>query len=1566
VRFTTSWSVGVGTFVSHSRLIPFLGIFFIILLFPGTRSSAATATWLQDPTSSDWNTAANWSAGAVPNGPTDTAVFDLSNTNTLSISATTQVNGVIFNADVANPFTFTLDPAISLTISGAGIANLSGITQNFETLANPAGPGAQILFTGTATAGTLTQFTNDGANTASGTGGTTTFSGNSSAGSAILIANGGTNGGPGGAIVFTGSATGGTAQVILNGNSTFDISGITQAAGVSVGSIQGSGTLFLGDNQLTVGSNNLSTTIAGAIANAGPNGGIGSTFVKTGTGTLTLAGVSTYTGQVQVTGGTLVISGTVNNANSYNMIIDGTAANAPALELAVSGSLSASGIIIGDVGAGSFTQDGGYLDTGGGMLVGANTASAGTFTLNGGYMESGGETVGGSGIGTFIQTGGTNYAPYSDCYVGGNDTPGQGTYSLSGGLVQSLYAFIGDTGTGNFIQTGGTNIVTDQMYIGQATDGGGVGSYIQSGGANVVDGGLILGELLGAKGTYVLSGGILTTPSVAGSSGTGVFDFNGGVLQPSASSTAFMSSLTTANVQSGGAIINPNGFSITIPQPLLHDTTSGASAIDGGLTVTGSGNLTLSGSNTYTGPTIVDSGSLTLQSGGALASSLVTVGSGTSSATLQLHGGNYTIGAGSATLILTANTGSISLTDGIIDTLTIGGTNAGSTLSLAGSDYISVDISGTASDSIALSPGGTASIAGTNYINPTFLFLSSGTDVLITAPGGGLATGTFAFAPPAFTFVGTESLINTGTSLIFVGQINPAPVTAWFTGTFDSNWSTIIGSGTSGLVNFSTDSAGSDNAGQVPYFNTDVHFYATAASGETLSTTLGQNFTVNSLTVDGTNLGGETQPVSIAGDTLTLIGAGGNGITLDPGAGALTITSAVVVGGSQQWSNNSSNPLIISGSSVTLDAPLIISGSGYTTISTPVFNTGTATFTKAGTGTLTLSGDLDYLGNATASAGSLAITGTVSGPNSTFTVDGNPAGAPEMNLSSGALLSINEAIVGVTGTGGFLQTGGSLTSNTLILGQRAGGNGTYTLTGGALAAYSYFSGFINVGQSGTGNFIQTGGTNTLGVDISLGENAGSSGSYNLSNGYVQSQSIAVGVFGNGSFIQTGGTNYIGDSFTVGADAGSNGTYSLSGGLMVLPYFSTYIGDSGTGSFVQTGGTSDAENLFLGYNAGSKGTYTLNGGFLQSNFTGVSNSGTGYFIQTGGTNSSSTLRVAALYHSIGSYTLGGGVLQSGEVAGGGGDSFSTFDFNGGTLRAAESTTGLMSAFSEANIQTGGAIIDTNGFSDTIPQGLVHDESFGAASTDGGLTKIGLGKLTLSASNNYTGPTTVNAGTLIVSGNLVATGTATVASGAILEIDGRLNTSALSTVSGSLQGSGSVGAINILSGGTLAPGLNSASGSAGTLTAFGNVTLTDSTSIFSIRLGVATPTDQDQLTLDSGNVSLNGATLDLTLDSAFLTPANGATYILINGQPADSIITGEFAQGITISENGTQFQVAYGVNATDTAPGSDVLLITIPEPPSSTIFLAAAAMIIAWQHRRLQKKVIHRVIYSRLQS
>jgi hypothetical protein len=127
--------------------------------------------------------------------------------------------------------------------------------------------------------------------------GETIFTGSSTADSATLIANEGSYYATC-AIIFDGASTGGTARVKVFGNGYLDISG--HQSGVTIGSIDGSGNIFLGANTLTVGTNGINTSFSGVIEGGG-------SLAKIGSGVLTLKANDCIAGTV----GLILVSGSI-------------------------------------------------------------------------------------------------------------------------------------------------------------------------------------------------------------------------------------------------------------------------------------------------------------------------------------------------------------------------------------------------------------------------------------------------------------------------------------------------------------------------------------------------------------------------------------------------------------------------------------------------------------------------------------------------------------------------------------------------------------------------------------------------------------------------------------------------------------------------------------------------------------------------------------------------------------------------------------------------------------------------------------------------------------------------------------------------------------------------------------------------------------------------------------------------------------------------------------------------------------------------------------------------------
>ena len=161
-------------------------------------------------------------------------------------------------------------------------------------------------------------------------------------------------------------------------------------------------------------------------------------------------------------------------------------------------------------------------------------------------------------------------------------------------------------------------------------------------------------------------------------------------------------------------------------------------------------------------------------------------------------------------------------------------------------------------------------------------------------------------------------------------------------------------------------------------------------------------------------------------------------------------------------------------------------------------------------------------------------------------------------LSGDASLSSGTEYIGYDGVGAMQQSGGTNTVNTLSLGH-ASGTGTYELTDGNLSARTEY-----VGYGGTGSFVQQGGRNatTDGLYIGYGVRVPGPpllgytegvGTYLLEGGELSTANeyVGYGLLAHGEFVQSGGTNTITGTLTVGPTVAGTGAgrYSLSGGAL---------------------------------------------------------------------------------------------------------------------------------------------------------------------------------------------------------------------------------------------------------------------------------------------------------------------------------------------------------------------------------------------------------------------------------
>lgn len=342
-------------------------------------------------------------------------------------------------------------------------------------------------------------------------------------------------------LIFLGNSTAGNASLINNAGGIVDFSGSTGPGNdgrLSAGSIAGAGNFILGTNQLSVGSNNLSTEVSGVISGAG-------SLVKTGTGTLILSGANTYTGGTTIAGGTLQfgngVSGGVTNLSGSINVTGGTLAiQAPTMlnvaQAVTFGNNTALSIAAG-AGSPSLTADS--------ITIGNGVA----FNISGITNASQLDMV-------LINTASGISGDFADIHVGGFsgtvDYLTVSTHKSADGL-QYLASY-------GLAWSAGNNLATGTFTLTNATDSFTVGAVLADQTANAAtgwngtaltkagDGTLTLTGTNTYTGGTTISGGTLSVSRDANlGAATGGLTFTGGTLAITASfDTARTMSLTQA------------------------------------------------------------------------------------------------------------------------------------------------------------------------------------------------------------------------------------------------------------------------------------------------------------------------------------------------------------------------------------------------------------------------------------------------------------------------------------------------------------------------------------------------------------------------------------------------------------------------------------------------------------------------------------------------------------------------------------------------------------------------------------------------------------------------------------------------------------------------------------------------------------------------------------------------------------------------------------------------------------------------------------------------------------
>jgi autotransporter-associated beta strand protein len=785
---------------------------------------------------------------------------------------------------------------------------------------------------------------------------------------------------------------GGTSALTLGAAATGNgiVVGATAAADVISTS-----TLALGKSQTWQNNSPNLLTVSSIITGTSS---MALTINSSGSGAIRFSGTNTYAGGTTITNGTLQV-GNTQALGTGAVTINGGALDLDGLNLTLRGLIGSGGQVTDSATTASTLTD---------------SVAASTTVTYAGSINNGSGTVAFSvtGTGTQILTGSSN------TYTGGTTISSTGTLQIGDGVsnIGSLPGNVADGKTLIFKTPTSSTLVYSGNISGNGTlsvSGAGLdvlsGDNTEVGGVNVSAGTVQMGS----------NTGVDKVPVVLGTGAT--FDLN--------SHNITVSSLSSASTAVTALVTNSVPASLSTLTVTATGSYFGTIADGAGQTALSltAGTLTLNNAgNSYTGPTSITGGVLSLKSGGSLGNTAVTITGGAlaaSGATSQITG-SVAVNSG----------GAIDLRNGAVgDLLTI------NSLSLGGGGALDFDLGAASGAGDALAITNLFSNTGTTALNFANVgTLVAGNTYTLISNAAGIAASDFTYNPNTFPNLSLNvSTVGNNLVLTVQGPPPPAPFAYWMGGV-DNVWSDTTGNTTNWV-----DANG--NGVAVPTSGTQVIFSATGATRQA-STNIGAITSVDSITInDPTNL-------TITGTgTVTLAGtATGNGILVNSTAGTDVIsTRGVALGSPQTWQNNSPNNFTVSSviSGVAANT-LTINSSGtgvffFTGANTysggTVINNGTleiGSATALGAGNLTVNGgELDLNGQTATIHGIRGAGGTVTNSNATTALITDSIAANTTMNYSGAITNGN-GLVALTlagnGTQEFTGSGNTYTGGTTI------------------------------------------------------------------------------------------------------------------------------------------------------------------------------------------------------------------------------------------------------------------------------------------------------------------------------------------------------------------------------------------------------------------------------------------------------------------------------------------------------------------------------------------------------
>jgi autotransporter-associated beta strand protein len=1282
-----------------------------------------------------------------------------------------------------------------------------------------------------------------------------------------------------------------TTPVILSSGGTLNLNGVSSTIG-SLTSSDATTKVLLGGATLTTGNDGTNTLFAGAIS--GGTGGL----TKIGAGAFTLTGSNTYSGPTTLTSGTLQFQGShslpaaspINfaGASALQVLNDGTGSGGT-INVGNSIGLSAANTVTINVGNLVSSNTGNTVAFG--VLSNGTPANAFNstidFTAANGYLQSysGLALPGGSGNTTTLNPTTTSVI------ITGNVTnqmptagAGSDTLALSGTTSGNVIAgAISDGSVFTLVGSGDTRLTKSGTSVWTLTGANtfhGPITINASGGTLSIGGAGDLGDLggslggsytgtisIGSPGAFVMNtssnqtlGGVI--------SGAGAFYQNGsGVTTFAASNTYTGATTITAgtlalgtggNIAAGSAIVDNSVLAFT-----RSDSAINGSAISGSGAVyqIGSGSTALTGSNTYTGSTFVNNGTLFLN------------GRTNNMPAIGVAGGATLGGSGTAAsaLVTVANGGGLSAGYNGAGSLTLAG------LTFSNSGSINVGNAGNYTSLAALNVSGNNGLTANGGAGAVTIDLTGNAPPILNVnlrilkysgaiQGAGLsgfsvnASGISNLPARGATFTVT------GADAGYIDVYYNADYPIW-TGAGDGTWSTALspsnwklassGAPTTFLANDSAEF--DDSAGA----NTTVTI--NAANVTPLSAVF-KNNTASYLLQGSYGITGPAFLVMNGSGSLTITNSNGytGGTTINAGQVNLGSASAIgtgplVVNGGTLNANFAQSP-----TSVTLSGGLLnirnaaALGASAGTIT---FNGGT--FDNTSGGSLTMvnhpmiwDGSLGFGGSSPLNLGSGAVL--LAGPStlnlggSTLTVGGviSGTGSSLTETGAGALL----LAAANTFTGNTLVSGGTLlvgnASALLNSSVSAGGNGVVSFSSPTTATFG--------GLNGSGGIVLTNAAGAA-VDLTVGNN-----NFDSSYSGAVSGSGSLTQNGSGTLYLSGPNTYSGGT-TINAGAVQfQGNNSLpSGSPITLASASLQIRNDGAGS----GGTINLGNNITipvsNPNINPANVATIDVGNNRSGNTG----------NTVAFGVLSNITSYNLFTSTINFTASNGYLQSYS-----GLDLSDPDPNygyssGGTTTLNPTTTSVTIAGNVTNQEQDYyydmLVLDGTSTGNVISGGISDSPNYGGVGQgDTRITKSNTSVWTLTGSNTYTGPTVISGGTLVIGGSGVLGGgyySNTIANNGAFVV----NTSSNQTFGGVISGSG--GLYQLGSGVTTLTEPN---------TYTGPTTIVASTLVLGATGSI----------LQSPMIWLgNGGTLDVT--------AQGANFHLVNGQTLTGAGTFSVAGAVT---------------------------------------------------------------------